>query len=124
MNWGMLSAFGITNLVQVPVCSDGSKLKKCKYCHWLNMDETQGRRRHQNRWFLELVVIETTTQASILPNVQEIVQASVQESMQASMQASKQASKHSSSSLLDSDAATSGTRSTTSLSQSSERNQP
>ncbi|KAI8423082.1 hypothetical protein MSG28_014167 [Choristoneura fumiferana] len=41
-------------------------------------------RRHQNRWFLELVVIETTTQASILPNVQEIVQASVQESMQAS----------------------------------------
>ncbi|KAI8421508.1 hypothetical protein MSG28_009551 [Choristoneura fumiferana] len=29
-------------LVQVPVCSDGSKLKKCKYCHWLNMDETQG----------------------------------------------------------------------------------
>ncbi|KAI8431229.1 hypothetical protein MSG28_001266 [Choristoneura fumiferana] len=60
----------------------------------LQVSMGDGRRRHQNRWFLELVVIETTTQASILPNVQEIVQASVQESMQASMQANKQASKH------------------------------
>ncbi|KAI8427377.1 hypothetical protein MSG28_001937 [Choristoneura fumiferana] len=49
-----------------------------------------GRRRHQNRWFLELVVIETTTQASILPNVQEVVQESVQESMQASKHVPKQ----------------------------------
>ncbi|KAI8435500.1 hypothetical protein MSG28_003797 [Choristoneura fumiferana] len=64
------------------VCQDRSKWKDVSLPTPLGK---RRRKRHQNRWFLELVVIETTTQASILPNVQEIVQASVQDSMQATM---------------------------------------